>query len=81
MTGNYNEFYGNMYWSQLKNNCLNTCLTNEGMGTKNLLINEKACARNCLVHAFTMRKYLHSFEKKQAANRFLKYDQTLLNKM
>ena len=58
---------------------MNTCLTEEGMGTKNLLINEKACARNCMVHAFTMRKYLDSFSQKSKSDNYLGYNQTLNN--
>ena len=81
LAGNYSNFYSNIYWTQLKNNCLNTCLTNEGMGTKNLLMNEKVCARNCLVHAFAMRRYIDIFTEKQRSDKMMGYDQTLLNKM
>ena len=49
------------------------------MGTKNLLINEKACARNCLVHAFSMRKYLNTFVDKKKYDHRMGYDQTLFD--
>ena len=58
---------------------MNICLTSEGMGTKNLLINEKACARNCLVHAYAMRKYMNTFHDKKKYDNRMGYDQTLHN--
>ena len=81
MPGNYSHFYSNLYWGQLKDNCLTSCITNEGMGTKNLLQSEKACARNCMVHAFNLRRNIDSFAKKQKANIFFKFDQTIVNKI
>jgi len=54
-------------------------LTEEGMGTKNLLINEKACARNCMAHAITFKKYLNTFERKLRSDKMHKYDQVLRN--
>lgn len=81
MMGNFSHFYSNQYWGQLKDNCLSICITNDGMGTKNLLQTEKACARNCMVHAFNLRRNLDMFVQKQQADSFFKYDRTLLNKM
>jgi len=81
MLGNYSHFYSNHYWGQLKDNCLISCITNDGMGTKNLLQTEKACARNCMIHAFNMRKNIDNFADKQKANSYLKYDRTFINKI
>ena len=58
-----------------------SCVTNDGLGTKNLLQTEKACARNCMVHAFNMRRNIDMFAQKQQSSDYLKYDRTLLNKM
>ncbi len=81
MMGNFSHFYSNQFWTNLKDNCLSTCINNDGMGTKNLLQTEKACARNCMVHAFNMRKNIDNFAYKQNANSLLKYDRTFVNKI
>lgn len=81
MLGNFSHFYSNQFWGQLKDNCLVSCINSDGMGTKNLLQTEKACARNCMVHAVNMRRNIDLFAQKQKANHYLRYDRTNLNKI
>ena len=81
MLGNFSHFYSNQFWGQLKDNCLVSCINTDGMGTKNLLQTEKACARNCMVHAVNMRRNIDLFAEKQKANNYLRYDRTFVNKI
>lgn len=81
MLGNFSHFYSNQFWGQLKDNCLNTCIDVDGLGTKNLLQTEKVCARNCMVHAFALRRNVDIFAEKQKSSTFLEYDRTFINKI
>lgn len=79
--GHYGYFYSHQFYGTIRNNCLTACIDSDGLGTKNLLQTEKACARNCMVHAWNLRRNMNLFAEKQAANRYLGFDRTLVNKL